>query len=292
MTAPAGQTNQSIIYNYWLSKGYTPAQAYGFVGNAFVESGFNPNSYNAAEGALGIEQVEGSRLTGLKAFAATGQQSPNDLITQLNYMYAELQGNFSGANAAIKASTTPADAATAIASKLEISASSNWPQRAAAANRAAAGEQLSGVTYTGAQVAPGGGAAGGTGAGGFGAGVGGTNFVSDVLPGGSWNPVNWPGKVLGGAANAASGAVTNAVESFVLALVKPLESYLEDAALIIFGVVMVLIAVILVAHASGHVGNVGNDDNGNSGGGAAAFAKGKAAKGGAAGDAADAAVLA
>lgn len=75
--------NAALVYNYFLNKGMTPAQAAGIAGNLMVESYANidPSAYNpegGGKGAYGIAQWRGPRLQGLLDFAGMSNAAPDE----------------------------------------------------------------------------------------------------------------------------------------------------------------------------------------------------------------------
>ncbi|WP_063043280.1 phage tail tip lysozyme [Nocardia pseudovaccinii] len=133
----AGQkVTASEIYKYLLSKGFTPAQAAGILGNMQVESGFDTGAYNPGEGAIGLCQWEGGRRTALEAFAANDPQhrSITDWHLQVDFMMHELRGSESGAYGQIKAANSAGAAAAAFDQYYERSSGEARGQRVANAN--------------------------------------------------------------------------------------------------------------------------------------------------------------
>lgn len=124
----------SEIYKYLLSKGFTPAQAAGILGNMQVESGFDTGAYNPAEGAIGLCQWEGGRRTNLEAFAAAQGKSVTDWHVQVDFMMHEMQGGESGAYAHVKAANSAGAAAAAFDQYYERSSGEARGQRVANAN--------------------------------------------------------------------------------------------------------------------------------------------------------------
>lgn len=145
--------NQAAITQFLAGKGLTAAQIAGVEGNLQVESGGNPNAYNPAENAHGIAQWEGGRWTALQNFAAQSGGATNDLTTQLNFMWQEMQTTERGALSALTAATTPDQAATAVQSQYERSSAASLPARISAARSIFAG----GVQGGSGQVQTGGG---------------------------------------------------------------------------------------------------------------------------------------
>ena len=88
-SAVNGSDARSQIWNFFASKGLKDFQIAGIMGNIGGESRFNPTAINPTNGASGLFQDIGSRLSGLRA--AGGGQIPG-LTGQLDYAWAELQG--------------------------------------------------------------------------------------------------------------------------------------------------------------------------------------------------------
>ena len=88
---------QKQAYDYFISKGYTPAQSSGIIGNLMHESNLNPGivSKFKGEGSYGIAQWNpsskaGNRLGKLRSFAKTKGVDPSDFTTQLEFISHEL----------------------------------------------------------------------------------------------------------------------------------------------------------------------------------------------------------
>jgi len=111
------------LYDYFVDKGFTPAQASGILGNIQTESSFRTDAYNKGEGAIGLCQWEGGRRTALESFAKQENKPVTDWHVQADFIMYELNHSESGAMAAIKAAQTPEQAAVAFQSKYERSAS-------------------------------------------------------------------------------------------------------------------------------------------------------------------------
>lgn len=100
---------------YFQGKGLSPIAAQGLVGGFTREAGPNvdPNAINSGSGASGIAQWLGSRLEGLKQFAASTGRSANDLQTQLDYVWSELSGPERKTLAALHGAQNPLQATIA-----------------------------------------------------------------------------------------------------------------------------------------------------------------------------------
>jgi hypothetical protein len=84
--------NGDQIYQGFLDRGYNPTQAAALTGNILQESGGNPQSLNAKEGANGLLQWRLDRWQGLQDFAKTRGTSPYDANTQMDFIGTELGG--------------------------------------------------------------------------------------------------------------------------------------------------------------------------------------------------------
>lgn len=111
------------LYDYFVEKGFSPAQASGILGNIQTESSFKTNAYNSGEGAIGLCQWEGGRRTELENFAAQQGKPVTDWHVQADFIMHELNTSETGAFAALKAAQTPEEAAQAFQSRYERSAS-------------------------------------------------------------------------------------------------------------------------------------------------------------------------
>ena len=100
--------NADKIYKFFISKGFTPFQAAGFVGNFNQESRLDPTTTNSI-GAIGLAQWLGARKTNLLQ-----QPNPYSLDTQLNFVWTELTTTEKSAYNKIKATTNITDATIAI----------------------------------------------------------------------------------------------------------------------------------------------------------------------------------
>jgi hypothetical protein len=99
--------------DFFTSRGWSPAQAQGIVGNLIHESGLNPNAVHDNNTGLGIAGHRLERLDALRTFAKAKGTAPNDFQTQLEFIDQELRSTESKAGAAVRAATTPQQAAAA-----------------------------------------------------------------------------------------------------------------------------------------------------------------------------------
>jgi hypothetical protein len=110
-----GRDNAEKAMNYFQDKGLTKAQAAGIVGNLDHEApGVNPNQHQYGGGpGFGIAQWEGSRKREERQFAKEQGKPANDLKTQLDFAWKELNTTHSRALAGVERSHTPSQAARA-----------------------------------------------------------------------------------------------------------------------------------------------------------------------------------
>jgi hypothetical protein len=99
--------------DFFTSRGWSPAQAQGIVGNLIHESGLNPNAVHDNNTGLGIAGHRLERLDAMRAFAKERGKPVNDYQTQLEFIDQELRTSEGKAGAAVRAATTPEQAAAA-----------------------------------------------------------------------------------------------------------------------------------------------------------------------------------
>lgn len=75
-----------------------------------------------------------------------------------------------------------------------------------------------------------------------------TSATLTALPGGALDPLNWPGEIGGAVGSAGGSAVASALLAVIDAITKPLKTFVEDAGLVVLGIVMLIVAIVLVAH--------------------------------------------
>ena len=93
-TLLSGRDNEQKFWNYLAKKGLTDIQIAGIMGNVKQESGFDPNALNSSSGAYGIVQWYAGRKTSFESYASSVGKPKNDLNTQLNYMWKELNEGY------------------------------------------------------------------------------------------------------------------------------------------------------------------------------------------------------
>ena len=217
----SSRNNEALIAQHLRAEGLPNAAIAGIMGNAEEESGFDPTSYNAREGAIGFFQWEGGRRTSLDRLAAAMGTTETDPNAQLAYLDQELAGPYAGVLARIRSTNDPATAAA-------------WFDVGPGGPDSGTGFENSAGTTTGAresfaqhifgqlqagQIPTGGGNTGGGNTGG-GQGGGGQGLTGGLPSGSWWNPLNWPGNVFSAAGDAA-GSVAGGVAGGVLKVVLP-----------------------------------------------------------------------
>lgn len=102
-----GSDNAEKIWNFFISQGFTPEQAAGFLGNFSVETGgtFDPGTEQVGGNGYGIAQWDDRRTT-LEAYAQQQGQPVDSLELQLDFVMHELKGSESAAYELIKATET------------------------------------------------------------------------------------------------------------------------------------------------------------------------------------------
>lgn len=107
-------------YNYLISKGLSPIQAAGVVGNLQQESNFDTKVLGFDKtGSVGIAQWLGERKTNLLNFAKNKGKEYSDLDTQLDFIIHELNTTEKNAYKALKQANTVEEATKAFAWKYE-----------------------------------------------------------------------------------------------------------------------------------------------------------------------------
>jgi hypothetical protein len=112
MDLPKGKSiSTKAAVDYLVSKGLSPAQAAGVVGNLVQESTLNSGAHNKPEGAYGLAQWRGSRLQDLAQFASSRGKEISDVNTQLDFIMHEMSNKESKAGAMLRSSNTAEEAA-------------------------------------------------------------------------------------------------------------------------------------------------------------------------------------
>ncbi|WP_146126985.1 phage tail tip lysozyme [Labrys okinawensis] len=151
---PAQADRESAAMSYFIGRGYSREQAAGIVGNLVHESaGLAPSSRNPGDGSdgsdsVGIAQWNGTRAKSLKAFAADRGKDWRDLSVQLAFVDHELNTDYAGVKARLRATNTADEAAGVFVTDYErpagsqggAAASHGWDNRRNQARRLAAGD--------------------------------------------------------------------------------------------------------------------------------------------------------
>lgn len=119
--------------NFFMSKGLTKQQAAGIMGNLHAESGLDPNVKPGDNGtAHGIAQWRLDRYSNLQNFAKQANKPLTDYNTQLEFVWHELSGKYSGALQKLKETSTIVDAARIFSKHYENPAQYETKREAAA----------------------------------------------------------------------------------------------------------------------------------------------------------------
>lgn len=108
---------------FLMNKGLSKAQSAGIVGNLQSESSLDPTAVgdkNLNTPSEGVAQWREERLTNLKNFAKAQNKPYTDFNTQLAFLWNELNSSKSSALNALRATTTPQEAASIFAHKFEV----------------------------------------------------------------------------------------------------------------------------------------------------------------------------
>jgi hypothetical protein len=118
-TNGAEQQRARVARDFFISQGWTPAQAAGIAGSLEQESGVDPASRNKKSGAYGIGQWLGSRVADFKAWSGHDLEG-SSFEEQLAFMQYELtKGKEQAAGRQLRAARTAAEAAALHATAYE-----------------------------------------------------------------------------------------------------------------------------------------------------------------------------
>lgn len=92
------------IYDFLLAKGVPPVGAAAILGNIEGESSFNPAATNGSHNGL-CQWAISDRFIGLQSLASSKGKEWTDVQTQLEYMWSELEGNYSNVKEVIMSAT-------------------------------------------------------------------------------------------------------------------------------------------------------------------------------------------
>jgi hypothetical protein len=113
LTALQGAEAAKSAHAFFTSRGYSPEQSAGIVGNLVHESGMQPGAVGDSGTSGGLAQFHNERLTALKAYAASQGKPATDFQTQLEFIDKELKTSEAPTRAKLMAARTPEDAAKA-----------------------------------------------------------------------------------------------------------------------------------------------------------------------------------
>lgn len=108
-----GNDNIEKAYNFFIQKGLTPVQSAALIGNFLWESHMDPTITNEI-GAHGIAQWLGGRLERLKNFALSSNKPMDELSTQLEFVWDELNGGEKAAFDELKSETNLEEATVSV----------------------------------------------------------------------------------------------------------------------------------------------------------------------------------
>lgn len=112
-----GASRQKGAYEFFVQKGYTPAQAAGIVGGLRGETaGLNATQIHDNGIGFGIAGWNGDRLQALRDYAKAKGADPSNVGTQLSFLDQELRTTESAAGAKLRAAQTPEEAGQAMLS--------------------------------------------------------------------------------------------------------------------------------------------------------------------------------
>lgn len=122
-----GTNNEQVAYNFFVGKGLKNFQAAAIVGNFMQESGVNPES----------KQIGGGPGRGIAQWSLGGRWQPSlmtgnvsvDLQAQLQFVWTELNSDYSGALQDLKNTTNVTDATTVFCKEYEAPGDPNLPAR-------------------------------------------------------------------------------------------------------------------------------------------------------------------
>jgi len=114
MSGLSGAPKQKAAYDFFIDKGWSPAQSAGIVGGLRGETaGLDPTQIHDGGMGIGIAGWNGQRRAALNEFAAANNASPTDLKTQLEFVNFELNGSERTAGDKLRAAQTPEQAGQA-----------------------------------------------------------------------------------------------------------------------------------------------------------------------------------
>lgn len=141
--------NAQVAYDYFIRKGLKPYQAAGIIGNFMQESSPDvvPGGPVNKEGGRGIAQWKDTRRSDLEAFASRSRRNVEDLQTQLDFMWSELQGPEKRAFRRLKSTSNVIQAAQEVSGSYERPGDPRVENRIRYAQQVMAAMQGSGAAY-------------------------------------------------------------------------------------------------------------------------------------------------
>jgi len=121
------------IIDFFVSKGLTPEQAAGIAGNLYIESGFNTTILGDGGMSYGLAQWHKERRTNLFNWAKSKNLDPKDFITQLKFLWKELNTTELSSLNKLRQTDSPSSAAASFAKNFERPASKDYSARSGAA---------------------------------------------------------------------------------------------------------------------------------------------------------------
>jgi len=137
-----GKDAQEKIFNFFVGKNLSEEQAAAFVGNFGQESSWDPKANQPNGPGRGIAQwSEGDRWDtnsngNVVDYAKDTGGDPEDLATQLGFVWYELTHSYANVLKQLKQTTDVASATTIISSQYEAAGTPNLPNRVKLANDA------------------------------------------------------------------------------------------------------------------------------------------------------------
>lgn len=206
-------------YDYFVARGFTPAQASGIVGNLQQESGGNPESVQQGGPGRGIAQWSlGGRW---QPRLMTGNPTV-DLQNQLDFLMQELNTVPGYGLSALKASSTPTQAAAVFGTDFE--------RYGIAGARVQDAQNIYNEVTSGKPI---------PGPGGANAIL--TSHLGPTAPGGSWDPLNWPGDIAGAAVSGTAALGGDVISAGVKSLVQ--SGLVLRGTLMVVGIIIAIIGL-------------------------------------------------
>lgn len=136
LVSMGGGAHAEEIFRYFRRRGFSDEQSAAWVGNFTQESGLNPAIVQPNGEGHGLAQWGGPRFAALQTFAKSRNKPWQDMQTQLDFVWHELQTSEGGAYMGIKSATNLLDAVNAVGRLYErfgIAGDRSGPARSALA---------------------------------------------------------------------------------------------------------------------------------------------------------------